>query len=304
VIETGHIEAMIYPLLTIEQVATFEKEHELDFAFSPNVNTRFRVNLHRQRGYVEAVLRAIPAVSHTFEQLGLPPASLERICSEPAGLFLVAGPTGSGKTTTLSSMIEFINRTEERVIITIEDPIEYTFQSKKSVIKQRELGSDTRSYAEALKRSLRQDPDVICVGELVDAESVLAALRAAETGRLVLSTINAPDAISAVERVLRFFPSEQAGNIGQLFGAVFLGVIAQQLLPRKTGGRVLATEYLINTAAAVNIIREGKVALLANVLQTGRAHGMYPFQASIQHLHTHGLIDDVVRDTYLKKPLV
>jgi len=304
VIEPGQIEAMVYPLLTAEQLATFEREHELDFAFSPSINARFRVNLHRQRGYVEAVLRAIPTVSHTFEQLGLPPVIMERFCSESTGLFLIAGPTGSGKTTTLSSMVEFINRTEERVIITIEDPIEYTFQSKKSVIKQRELGTDTRSYAEALKRSLRQDPDVICVGELVDAESVFAALRAAETGRLVLSTINAPDVVSAVERVMRFFPSEQASIIGQQFASVFLGAIAQQLLSRKTGGRVLATEVLINTIAAANIMREGKVSLLANVLQTGRAHGMFPFQASIQHLHTHGLIDDVVRDTHLKKPLV
>jgi len=302
VIEPGQVEAMLYPLLTRKQINYFEENKEMDFAFSPDINSRFRVNMHSQKGYVEAVLRSIPTSIKTFSELGLPVEKLEQFCHEKSGLILIAGTTGAGKTTTMMSMVECINQTQERVVITIEDPIEHTLKSQKSIIKQRELGSDTRSYAEALKRVLRQDPDVVCVGELLDGECLLAAMRAAETGHLVISTVHAPDTITAIERAVNFFPPEQSVGMRQQLSSCLLGILFQVLLPGKSTGRhVVATELMLNNTAMKNLIREGRYNLMENVLQTGRALGMYKLKDNLQELHEQGLIDHEIVDGFVKE---
>jgi len=190
-------------------------------------------------------------------------------------------------------MINFINKNQKKVIITIEDPVEYTFKSEQSVIKQRELGSDTQSYAEALKHGLRQDPDVLCVGEILDGECLKAALRAAETGHFVISTIHAPDSVSAIERAVNFFPPEHAMAIRQQLATALKGILFQVLVPRKDQkSRVVATELLINNSAVKNMIREGKTMLMGSVLQTGRSLGMHTLQNSLEDLFKKGLIDE------------
>jgi len=250
------------------------------------------VNMHSQKGHVEAVLRSIATNIKTFEELGMPVEKLENFCGQKSGLMLIAGTTGAGKTTTMIAMVDYINRTQERVVITIEDPIEYTLKSEHSVIKQRELGSDTRSYAEALKRVLRQDPDVICVGELLDGECLMAAMRAAETGHLVISTVHAPDTVAAIERMVNFFPPEHATNVRQQLSSCLIGILFQILLTSgQQDGRVVATELLLNSSAMKNLIREGRYSLMGNVLQTGRAQGMHTLNDSIKDLCEKGSID-------------
>jgi twitching motility protein PilT len=225
---------------------------------------------------------------------------MERFCKEKSGLLLIAGTTGSGKTTTVASMVDFINKNYERVIIAIEDPIEYIHVSQKSVIKQRELGSDTCLYSEALKRSLRQDPDVIVVGELLDKECVTAAIRAAEAGHLVISTIHAPDSAQAIERVIHFFPPEHAPSICQQLSTSLIGIVFQVLVPSKTAGRVLATEVLIATTAIKNLIREGKFYQLLMSIQTGREFGMYTLESRLKDLYDKGIIDYGTLQEYTK----
>lgn len=295
VIEPEQVEAMLYPLMTREQIAYFEKNKEMDFAFSPDINSRFRVNLHSQKGHVEAVLRSIPTSVRTFQELGMSVEMMENFCHQKSGLILIAGTTGAGKTTTMMSMVNYINQTQECVIVTVEDPIEYTFKSERSIIKQRELGSDTYSYAEALKRVLRQDPDVICVGELLDGECLMSAMRAAETGHLVISTVHAPDTVAAIERVVNFFPPEHAPNVRQQLSSCLIGILFQILLQAKqTGGRVVATELLLNSSAMKNLIREGRYNLMGNVLQTGRTQGMHTLKDAIKELSQKGIIDPEV----------
>jgi len=294
VIEPGQVEAMLYPLMTREQIVFFEKNKEMDFAFSPDINSRFRVNLHSPKGYIEAVLRSIPTKIKTFEELGMPVDKMENFCQQRSGLILICGTTGAGKTTTMMAMVDFINRTQECVVMTVEDPIEYTFKSELSIVKQRELGSDTRSYAEALKRVLRQDPDVICVGELLDGECLMAAMRAAETGHLVISTVHAPDTVSAIERMVNFFPPESAGNVRQQLSSCLIGILFQILVKSiQTDERVVATELLLNNSAMKNLIREGRFNLMGNVVQTGRTQGMHTLKDSLKDLHEKGLIDQV-----------
>jgi len=292
-LEAGQVEAMLYPLLNSHQIEHFEKKKELDFAFSPDIHSRFRVNMHFQKGYVEAALRSIPTDIRTFSELGLPAKAIEKLCREKSGLILIAGTTGAGKTTTMMSMMDFINATFERVIVTIEDPIEYTLKSRKSIIKQRELGSDTLSYGEALKHVLRQDPDVVGVGELLDGNCLSAAMRAAETGHLVVSTVHAPNTTAAIERVINFFPPEHAPGMRQQLSSCLLGILFQVLLPRKDkGGHVVATEFLANNTAMKNLIREGRYALMENVLQTGREQGMYKLKDNLKELYGKGLISE------------
>ncbi len=294
VIEEGQVEAMLYPLLTQEQIYYFEKNKELDFAFSPDLNSRFRVNMHRQKGYVEAVLRSIPTIIKTFDALGLPAEAMQKFCQVKSGLILIAGKTGDGKTTTMSSMVNFINQHQERVVITVEDPIEYIFKSEKSIVRQRELGTDTQSYAEALKRGLRQDPDVICVGEILNSDCLMAAMRAAETGHVVITTVHAPDTVSAIERAVNLFQPEHALAVRQQLSSCLVGILAQKLLPTPKGSRVLATELLMNNSAMKNLIREGKYAQIGNILQTSRSLGMQTFQQSVKELYENGLIDESV----------
>jgi len=291
IIENGQVEAMLYPLLSSQQIKSFEQHREIDFAFSPNLDSRFRVNMHWQKGYVEAAFRNIPASIQSFEELGFSEITMNKFCREKSGLVLIAGTTGSGKTTTMSAMINHINNEKESVIIAIENPIEYIFRNNKSVIKQRELGSDTLSYAEALKRALRQDPDVICVSEILDTECLLAALRAAETGHLVISTIHAPNAIQAIERMVNLFPPENASSICQQISSNLVGIVCQSLLPGENNTRVMASEILINNNAMKFLIRERKYSQMSSMLQTGQALGMYTMEKNIEQLKAKGLID-------------
>ena len=301
VIEEGQIAAMLYPLLNKTQIDTFEKNKELDFAFSPNINSRFRVNMHLQKGFLEAALRSIPTKTKSFVELGLPVESIERFCREKSGLFLIAGTTGTGKTTTAAAMMDYINRTQERVVITVEDPIEYTLKSQKSIIKQRELGSDTHSYAEALKRTLRQDPDVIVVGEILDGGCLMAAMRAAETGHLVISTVHAPDTVQAIERIVNFFPPEHAASVCQQVASCMIGILFQMLLPGAQGSRILATELLVSNNAIRNLVRENRYNQVRSILQTGRSLGMYTLKTCLGELYDKGLISLSTLQEYSKQ---
>lgn len=291
-LEEGQIRGMLFPLLNETQIENFEKDKELDFAFSPTLDTRYRVNMHIQKGLAEAALRNIPTKVPDFKKLGIPEEQLQRFCQERAGLVLISGKTGAGKTTTLTAMIDYVNRNLEKVLITVEDPIEYIHRSQKSVIKQRELGSDTKSYAEALKHTLRQDPDIIVVSELLDAESVRSAIRAAETGHLVISTIHAPDTSQTIERILNLFPPEHSTSICQQLSSCLVGIMFQMLLPDKKGGLAAATELLVNSSAIRTSIREGRFSQIGFSIQTGAQQGMYTLETCLRKLIENGVIDE------------
>lgn len=299
-VRNGEVEAMFFPLLQDVQIENLSKSRELDFAFSPNLNSRFRVNLHWQRGFLEAAVRAIPTRVKTLEELGLPEAANDfAFCKQ--GLVLVAGPTNSGKTTTMASMVEARNQKEESIIICIENPIEYVHTSKKSIIKQRELGVDTLSYAEALRRSLRQDPDVIIVGEIIDVDCVLAALQAAETGHLVITSIHASNAEQALERIVHMFPVEHKDEICIRLSSCLQGVIAQLLLPSSDSvTQILATEVIVSTNAVKHIVRGNKLFQLASIIQTGSQFNMHTFEKALDGLFAKGLITGNTLTTYLQ----
>lgn len=276
------MEEMARSLMDSAQLSKFDESGEMDFSHSiPDVG-RFRVNAFRQRGAVGIVIRLIPFKIPTPEQLGLPPVCIE-FANLRKGLVLVTGPTGSGKSTTLASMIDYINRTRSEHIVTVEDPIEYMHQHRMSLVNQREVGSDTHSFANALRAALRQDPDVILVGEMRDLETISTAVTAAETGHLVFSTLHTNDATQAVDRMIDVFPPFQQQQMRVQLAAVLQGVIAQQLLPRKDKqGRVAAQEILVVTPAVRNLIREGKTHQIANTMQTGGKLGMQSMEKAIQ----------------------
>ncbi len=301
-IEEDQVRAMLFPLLNDTQIDNFLKNKELDFSFSPDLETRYRVNMHVQKGLVEAALRNIPSKVPDFTKLGLPAEQLQRFCMEKSGLFLISGKTGAGKTTTLTAMIDYVNKNLERVAITIEDPIEYIHKSQKSVVKQRELGNDTKSYAEALKHSLRQDPDIIVVSELLDGESVRAAMRAAETGHLVISTIHAPDTAQTVDRIVNMFPPEHATSVCQQLASCLTGIMFQTLVPTKSGGLIAATELLVSNTAVRTLIREGRAAQIGFTIQTGSNIGMYTLESCFRRLVQTGVVEDAVANEYLKTP--
>ncbi|MCL4424970.1 MAG: type IV pilus twitching motility protein PilT [Firmicutes bacterium] len=283
-------EGILLQILTEEQKRRFEAQGDLDFSYSLPGQGRFRVNAYRQRGTVALALRVIPYQVITLEELGFPPvvASLAR---QERGLVLVTGPTGSGKSTTLAAMIDLINSEQSCHIITLEDPIEYLHRHKLSVINQREIGSDTQSFALALRSALRQDPDVILIGEMRDLETISIALTAAETGHLVLATLHTTDAPQTVDRVVDVFPPHQQQQIRVQFAAVLQGILAQQLLPRADRpGRVAALEILVATPAVRNLIREGKTHQLSSALQTGAKYGMQTMESSLRVLAERGLI--------------
>jgi len=282
--------ALIYSTLNDEQKALFEKDRELDFSFSLPAMDRFRVNVHYQRTNVEAAFRRIPNKLPDFETLGIPEIAYELI-RKPNGLVLITGPTGTGKSTSLASMLDIINTERQELIISIEDPIEFHHSNKKSVIKQREVYSDTHSFPEALKRCLRQDPDIIVVGEMRDLETIATTLTAAETGHLVFATLHTPDAPQTVQRIIDVFPPHQQKQVRVQLADCLQGVISQLLLPRAEGrGRILATEVLIATPGIRNLIREGEVAQIPSLLQMGAQHGMHTMDKCLKNLYKKGFI--------------
>ena len=261
-----------------------------DFGFAYGDAARFRVSVFRQRGDVAIVLRLIPSRLLTFEQIGLPPIVKELI-RRPRGLFIVTGPTGSGKTTSLATMIDYINENMDRHIITTEDPIEYYHGHKKSIINQRELGNDVPSFSECLKRALRQDPDVILVGEMRDLETMEAAIRAAETGHLVFGTLHTTGAAGTITRIIDAFPVNQQAQVRVQLSTALIAVVSQQLLARSDKpGRVAAYEFLVVTPAIANLIRENKTFRIDSAIQTGKKFGMQLLDDHLWQLYEQGMI--------------
>jgi twitching motility protein PilT len=267
----------------------FDETHDVDFSFELGDIARFRVNVFRQRKGEAAVFRLIPSKTMTLEQLGLPPV-LKDICNKEKGLVLVTGPTGSGKSTTLAAMLDYINDSYEGHILTIEDPIEFVHQSKKCLINQREVGSHTLSFANALRGALREDPDVILVGEMRDLETISLALTAAETGHLVLATVHTSSAPKTVDRIIDVFPGSQQEQIRTMFAESIQAIITQTLLKQKVGGRIAALEILIGTPAVRNLIREAKVHQLPSAMQTGQSVGMQTLDMSLVDLVNKGMV--------------
>ncbi|MEI8012046.1 MAG: type IV pilus twitching motility protein PilT [Candidatus Omnitrophota bacterium] len=289
-LDEDEMKRLIYSILTGEQRAMFEKEKEFDFSLAMVGLDRFRVNVHQQRGCVEAAFRRIPLFVPTMEDLKLPPV-VGALARRPNGLVLVTGPTGMGKSTTLAAMVQLINAEERCLIMSIEDPIEFLHTNKKAIIKQREVYKDTHSFPEALKRCLRQDPDVIVVGEMRDLETISTALTAAETGHLVLATVHTPDAPQTIERVIDVFPPYQQQQIRQQLSTCLQGVVSQRLLLHASGkGRVLALEIMIATPAIRNMIREKAIEQIPTAMQTGGQFGMKIMDRSLKELVESGQI--------------
>jgi len=290
VLDKQDLKRMIYGVLTNAQKEIFEKDLELDFSLALPGLDRFRVNIHLQKGCPEAAFRRVPLEIPTVEKLGLPQI-ISDLARRPNGLVLVTGPTGMGKTTTLATMIDLINKEKECLIMCIEDPIEFIYKNEKSVIKQREVYSDTRSFADALKHALRQDPNVIVVGEMRDLETISTALTAAETGHLVLATLHTPDAPQTIERIIDVFPPHQQQQVKLQLSDCLQGVVSQLLLPHSSGhGRVLATEIMIGTSGIRNLIREQEIEQIPTLMQTGSQYGMKTMDKCLKELTQKGLI--------------
>jgi len=286
-----------YSILTKEQAAFFEKEKDLDFAYQVG-EARFRMNLHYERNNVALAARAIPSQIPTMEDVMLPEIAYE-LTRMPHGVILVTGPTGSGKSTTLAAMLNLINEERNAHIITLEDPIEFLFQSKNCVVEQRQLHSDMVTFAEGLKHVLRQDPDVIMVGEMRDLESIATTLTLAETGHLVLATLHTYSASQTVDRLIDVFPPHQQTQIRLQVALTLRGVISQQLLPRVGGGRVAAREIMINNSAIANLVRENKVPQIKSVIQTSANLGMTTLAQDLKRLIKEGHITDEIAQTYV-----
>lgn len=281
---------MIYGVLTDTQKEMFERDLELDFSLALPGLDRFRVNVHLQRGSVEAAFRRIPLEIPSVEQLGLPPVVLD-LARKPNGLVLVTGPTGVGKTTTLAAMIDLINNERECLMMTIEDPIEFIYTNKKAVIKQREVYSDTHSFADALRHCLRQDPNIIVVGEMRDLETISTTLTAAETGHLVFATLHTPDAPQTIERIIDVFPPYQQAQVKLQLADCLQGVMSQLLVPHASGqGRVLVSEIMIATPGIRNLIREQEIEQIPTLMQTGSQYGMRTMDKNLKEFYQKGLI--------------
>jgi len=284
------LKKMIYSVMTNTQKVIFERDLELDFSLALPGMDRFRVNLHIQKGSTEAAFRRVPLAIPRIEELGLSPVVID-LARKPNGLVLVTGPTGMGKTTTLAAMIDLINNERECLIILIEDPIEFIFTNKKSIIKQREVYADTHTFAAALRHALRQDPNVIVVGEMRDLETISTALTAAETGHLVLATLHTPDAPQTIERIIDVFPPHQQQQVKLQLADCLQGVISQLLLAHISGkGRVLATEIMVATAGIRNLIREQELEQILTLMQTGSQYGMKTMDKALKELFNRGLI--------------
>ena len=296
--EREQLQLMIYAILTQKQRDKFEAELELDLAYALPGRSRFRVNIYRQREAVGAAFRVIPYEIKALEDLGIPP-SVANFASLPRGMVLVTGPTGSGKSTTLASLVDLANRTRAGHIMTVEDPIEFLHRHKKSLINQREVGEDTHSFANALKHVLRQDPDIILVGEMRDLETISVALTAAETGHLVFATLHTQDAAQTIDRVIDVFPPEQQQQVRVMLSGSIQGVVCQTLAKTADGrGRAVATEVLVATPAIRNLIREGKTHQIYSAMQAGMQHGMHTMD---QHLAELVRVNKITYEQGLEK---
>lgn len=280
---------ILYDILDNKQVANFERTHELDFSYGVKGIGRFRFNVYKQRGSVAAAMRMIPNVIPTMDQLKLP-AIMRDLTRKHAGLVLVTGPTGSGKSTTIASMIDIINTERECHILTIEDPIEYLHSHKRSMVNQRELGGDTDTFNNALRASLREDPDVILVGEMRDLETIAAAITLAETGHLVFATLHTRCASATIDRIVDVFPAYQQEQIRTQLATSVEAIVAQQLLPRPGGGRVAAIEIMVATSAIRNLIREGKTYQINSIIETGQQYGMQAMDRILSDLYRSGAV--------------
>jgi twitching motility protein PilT len=277
---------LAYSVLTDKQKQKLEENLEIDLSFGIKGLARFRANIFHQRGAIAGAFRQIPYEIRGFRELGLPGAA-EKLCEKPRGLILVTGPTGSGKSTTLAAMIDKINRERHEHIVTIEDPVEYLHAHKACIVNQREMEADTHSFANALRSALRQDPDVVLVGEMRDRETVEAAIRIAETGHLTFATLHTNSAVQTINRIIDVFPAHQQSQIRVQLSFVIEGILCQSLLPRPSGvGRALALEILIPNSAIRNLIREDKIHQVYGMMQTGQArHGMQTFNQSLASLY-------------------
>ena len=285
------VRRLVYDILNDQQRKTFEETLDMDFSFSLGEYGRFRVNLFFQNRGIGGVFRTIPTKIYSFEQLGLPRICRD-ICRKDRGLVLVTGPTGCGKSTTLAAMIDLINNEHKGHIITIEDPIEFVHESKNCLISQREVGPHTHSFANALRSALREDPDIILVGEMRDLETISLALTAAETGHLVFATLHTGSAPKTIDRIVDVFPAAQQGQIRTMLAESILAVFSQVLLKRKGGkGRILALEIMIGTPAIKNLIREAKISQIPSILQTGQKFGMQTLETAIKNLLARNMVD-------------
>lgn len=298
-ISSDEITKILYSTLSKQQIKKFEQEKELDYGLQYDADNRFRVNLHQQRGFTEATLRLINTRIPSFEELQIPDA-IKNLARLKDGLVLISGPTGSGKTTTIAAMVDLINKEKKGVIITLERPIEFVHANIKSIIKQREVGIDTGSFSMALKSSLRQDPDVIVIGEIDDIETVKTAIIAAETGHLVIASFHATDSIQAIDRLAGIFPQESRKQILSQLSHCLQGIVTQILLPRKDKlGRLLACEVVFANDAVKRIIRRDELVQLTTAIQTGTAFKMHSMVDSIKKYLSQGILDEEASKSYL-----
>ena len=295
------LKEMLFSIISDKQKKDFEKTLELDFSYVITDGMRFRGNLHREKGSVEATFRSIPSDIKSLQELGVP-SVVGELVKKKSGFILLTGPAGSGKTTTLAALVDIINKERNSMVISIEDPIEYVYKSNKSIIKQREIGVDTLSFTAGLKHVLRQDPNVVLVGEMRDLDSISMAITAAETGHLILSTLHTPDTTEAINRIIDVYPEGSQVQVRAQLAACLEGIIAQRLLPSLKGGRVLATEILIVTPAIRNLIRLGTLTQIYGYIQSGAASNMHTMDDSLESLVKSGDISKETAMGYMKDP--
>ncbi|KAA0563637.1 type IV pilus twitching motility protein PilT [Rossellomorea aquimaris] len=301
VLKPEDTEQMARAIVPVHLWTEFKERGEMDFSYALPGVSRFRVNVYFQRSCISIALRVVPRNIPTLEELKLPPV-LMKIAEKHQGLVLVTGPTGSGKSTTLASMIHYMNQTMRKHIITLEDPIEYLHKHGSSIIDQREVGFDTKSFAYGLRSALRQDPDVILVGEMRDLETIQTAITAAETGHLVLGTLHTSSAVSTIERIIDVFPAEQQSQVRVQLASVLQGVIAQRLLPTvDKKGRIAVSEILLNNSAVANLIRSEKIHQIPTVMQTSKAIGMELFESNVNRFLNAGMISKEVASPFLQE---
>ncbi len=298
VLTPENIQVLIFDILSPAQKEKLINEKELDFSHETPDHTRFRVNCHFEKGNLGLVARIIPAEIPTMEQVGLPPIVYE-MTRKKQGLVLVTGPTGCGKSTSLAAMINLINQERPVHIVTLEDPVEFIFKPIKAVVKQREVGVDTLSFAEGLKHIVRQDPNIIMVGEMRDLETIAATLTLAETGHLVLATLHTNNTAQTIDRIIDVFPPHQQNQIKIQLSMVLNGVIAQQLMPKVGGGRIAAREIMINTPAIANLIRDNKISQIKSIVQTSANEEMVTLDQDLEKLFKQGLIIREIAEMYM-----